>query len=102
MPCSAASFPPLTAALICMSARYAKNWATLTVTSTSKRCEAWATFLRGRVRPKRAHHEKPVPENLPFVLAGHRVVRGARDFSGHGLSPAAQSHLGVVAQHRPG
>ncbi len=54
------------------------------------------------VRPRRAHHEKPVPENLLFVLAGHRIVRRARDFGCDGLSPAAQSHLGVVAQHRPG
>src|SRR5882762_338038 len=102
MPCSAASFRPLIAALTCTRARSARYLATPRATSTSKPCVVWAIFLPGPARRRRAFHEELVPANLFVVLAGNRSVRDADHPGGGGIPPATEPHMDVARHHLTG
>src|SRR5579863_4023467 len=91
---SAASFRPSTAASICTSVKFARSWAIRkTVATTSKPCEAWDTSSRipGSKPPPRLvkarKHEKPVSQDLSFLLDGASALPGARDPRDFGHAP---------------
>src|SRR6266496_6391686 len=106
MKCLAASSRHSIAALICMSAKCARSWATATPIrkTTSRRCEGPVIFLRRRVqRRKTQRDEKLVFKDISVVLGSVSIGFNACDSSYSGLAAdAADFRCGSAATEAPG
>src|SRR5216683_7059468 len=87
------------AALICTSAKCARNLGTRARRITSRRSAAPGIFLRWQgLRVKTEPNEKPVSQDFSFVLDRASAVPGTRD-TGYGCLAAGPRNLcrGIIA-----